>query len=295
MDNTKAKNSSSRSATLLIHGPLGKRLASSVTDFVYNNNGNILYHDQYVEAQKQLYFSRIEWSLENFSIPPDKIGGQVQEEIGKKFGMQWSLHFSDDIPRMAIFVSKLSHCLYEILSHYQSQEWEVHIPLIISNHPHLEVVAKQFGIDFHHFPITSANKQEQEQRQLELLKQHNIHLIVLARYMQIVSENFVAHYPNRIINIHHSFLPAFVGAKPYHAAFERGVKIIGATSHYVTGDLDAGPIIEQDIVRIGHKDPVENLVRKGLELEKTVLARAIRYHLQHKIIVDDRRTVIFFD
>ena len=205
------------------------------------------------------------------------------------------LTFSDDIPRMAIFVSKLSHCLYEILSHYQSQEWKVHIPLIISNHPQLEVVAKQFGIDFHYFPINPANKQEQELRQLELLEKDNIHFIVLARYMQIVSENFVAHYPNRIINIHHSFLPAFVGAKPYHAAYERGVKIIGATSHYVTGDLDAGPIIEQDIVRISHKDPVENLVRKGRDLEKAVLARAIRYHLQHKIIVYDRRTVIFFD
>ena len=295
MDNPNANSSSSRSATVLIHGPLGRRLASSVTDFVYNNNGHILDHDQYVDAQKQLYFSRIEWSLENFSIPPDQIAGQLQEVIGKKFGMQCNLHFSDDIPRMAIFVSKLSHCLYEILSHYQSGEWKVHIPLIISNHPHLEVVAKQFGIDFHHFPITSANKPEQEQRQLDLLEKHNIDFIVLARYMQIVSENFVAHYPNRIINIHHSFLPAFVGAKPYHAAYDRGVKIIGATSHYVTSDLDAGPIIEQDIVRISHKDPVENLVRKGLELEKTVLARAIRYHLQHKIIVYGHRTVIFFD
>lgn len=295
MDNTKAGNSSSRSATLLIHGPLGIRLASSVTDFVNNNNGNILYHDQYVDVQKQLYFTRIEWGLENFTIPTENIGAHFQELIADKFGMQWALNFSDDIPRMAVFVSKLPHCLYEILSHYQSQEWRVHIPLIVSNHPHLESVAKQFGIDFHHFPITPANKKEQEQRQLALLEDYKINFVVLARYMQIVSENFVAHYPNRIINIHHSFLPAFVGAKPYHAAYERGVKIIGATSHYVTGDLDAGPIIEQDLVRISHKDSVENLIRKGLDVEKTVLARAIGYHLQNKIIVYDRRTVIFFD
>ena len=170
--------------------------------------------------------------------------------------------------KMAVFVSKLPHCLYEILSHHQSKEWQVHIPLIVGNHPDLEPIAKQFGIDFHLFPITQANKQDQEQKQLALLKEYNIDLVVLARYMQIVSEDFVAQYPNRIINIHHSFLPAFVGAKPYHAAYERGVKLIGATSHYVTGELDAGPIIEQDVVRINHKDPVESLIRKGLELEK---------------------------
>ena len=293
MESTNLNNS--RSAILLIQCPLGKRLASSVTDFVYNNKGNILYHDQYVDTQKQLYFTRIEWSLEEFSMPAEEIGRQFQKTIAEKFDMQWTLHFSDDIHRMAVFVSKLPHCFYEILSHFQSEEWQVHIPLIISNHPELEPIAKRFGIDFHHVPVTQENKQAQEHRQLELLKEYNIDLIVLARYMQIVSENFVAQYPNRIINIHHSFLPAFVGAKPYHAAYARGVKIIGATSHYVTGELDAGPIIEQDVVRINHKDPVESLIRKGRELEKTVLARAIRYHIQRKILVYDRRTVIFFD
>ena len=295
MDNTKLDGTRSRSAILLIQCPLGKRLASSVTDFVYNNKGNILYHDQYVDTQKQVYFTRIEWGLGDFLIPPEEIGGQFQKTIAENFGMQWTLHFSDDIHRMAVFVSKLPHCFHEILSHCQSEEWQVHIPLIISNHPDLEPIAKRFGIDFHHVPVTKENKQAQERRQLELLKEYNIDLIVLARYMQIVSENFVAQYPSRIINIHHSFLPAFVGAKPYHAAYARGVKIIGATSHYVTGELDAGPIIEQDVVRINHKDPVESLIRKGRELEKTVLARAIRYHIQHKILVYDRRTVIFFD
>ena len=295
MGNTKPESTRSRSAILLIQCPLGKRLASSVTDFVYNNRGNILYHDQYVDTQKQLYFSRIEWCLEKFSIPAEEIGEQFQKTIAEKFGMQWTLHFSDEIHRMAVFVSKLPHCLYEILSHCQSEEWQVHVPLIVSNHPDLEPIAKRFGVDFHLFSMTQGTKQAQEQRQLELLKEYNIDVVVLARYMQIVSEDFVAHYPNRIINIHHSFLPAFVGAKPYHAAYGRGVKIIGATSHYVTGELDAGPIIEQDVVRINHKDPVEHLIRKGRDLEKTVLARAIRYHIQRKILVYDRRTVIFFD
>ena len=295
MGNTNKEHIRSRSAILLINCPLGKRLASSVTDFVHTHHGHILYHDQYVDTEKQLYFTRLEWNLESFSIPAENLGEQFQKTVADKFDMQWRLHFSDEIPKMAVFVSKLPHCLYEILSHQQSQEWQVHIPLIVGNHPDLEPIAKQFGIDFHLFPITQANKQDQERNQLALLKEYGIDLVVLARYMQIVSEDFVAHYPNRIINIHHSFLPAFVGAKPYHAAYARGVKLIGATSHYVTGELDAGPIIEQDVVRVNHKDPVDNLIRKGRDLEKTVLARAIRYHIQRKILVYDRRTVIFFD
>jgi formyltetrahydrofolate deformylase len=193
---------------------------------------------------------------------------------------------------MAIFVSKQHHCLYDILSRCQSGEWQVEIPLIISNHPDLELVAKRFNIDYHIISITKANKQAMEQKELELLKEYRIDFIVLARYMQILTWEFIAHYPNRIINIHHSFLPAFPGAKPYHSAFERGVKIIGATSHYVTAELDAGPIIEQDIVRVNHRDSVEDMIRKGRDLEKLVLSRAIWYHINRKIIVHGNRTLV---
>jgi formyltetrahydrofolate deformylase len=194
---------------------------------------------------------------------------------------------------MAVFVSKRPHCLYDIISYYQSGEWNVEIPLVVSNHPDLEPVVKQFGMDFHVFPITKDNKQAQEKKQLDLLKKYEIDFVVLARYMQILTHQFVSQYPSRIINIHHSFLPAFPGAKPYHSAFERGVKIIGATSHYVTEELDTGPIIQQDIMRVTHRDSVKDLVRKGRDLEKLVLSRAIWYHIKHKILVYNNRTVIF--
>ncbi|MCL1981072.1 MAG: formyltetrahydrofolate deformylase, partial [Proteobacteria bacterium] len=202
-------------------------------------------------------------------------------------------HFSHEVPRMAVFVSKQSHCLYDILSRWRSQELEVDIPLIISNHRELEPVARQFGIDFHCFEINDGNKREQEQAQLRLLAEHQIEFIVLARYMQILSEGFIGQYRNRIINIHHSFLPAFPGAKPYHSAFERGVKVIGATSHYVTEELDAGPIITQDIIRVSHADSVEDLIRKGRDLEKVILSRSIWHHVQRQILVYQNRTVVF--
>ncbi|MFQ5901315.1 MAG: formyltetrahydrofolate deformylase [Thermodesulfobacteriota bacterium] len=292
MDNTK-RDSKSDSAILLIHCPDRKGLVASVTEFIFKNNGNIIYLDQHVDTQKQVFFMRVEWELENFTIPTGKIGEYFQNLIAERYGMQWRLHFSDETLRMAIFVSKLPHCLYDILSRCQSGEWRVEVPLIVSNHSEMEPVAKRFCIDYHYLPITEANKLSQEQKQLSLLKEYKIDFIVLARYMQILTEEFVVHYPDRIINIHHSFLPAFPGSRPYHSAYRQGVKIIGATSHYVTADLDTGPIIEQDTVRVSHKDFVEDLVRKGQDLEKVVLSRAIWCHIRRNILVYNNRTVVF--
>jgi formyltetrahydrofolate deformylase len=283
----------SRSATLLIHCPDRMGLVATVTEFIYKNNGNVLYLDQHVDPQAQAFFMRVEWDLCNFAIPDDKIGEFFKVLIADRLGMQWTLYFSDEIPRMALFVSKLPHCLYDILAHVESGEWKVQVPLIISNHSTLEPVARRAGIDYHVVPVNKDNKPEQEQKQLALLRDYGVDFVVLARYMQIVSADFIAYYPSHIINIHHSFLPAFPGAKPYHSAHERGVKIIGATSHYVTADLDAGPIIEQDVVRVSHKDTVEDLIRKGQELEKVVLSRAIWAHLQRKVLVYGNRTVVF--
>jgi formyltetrahydrofolate deformylase len=236
---------------------------------------------------------RVAWELEGFAIAQTDIEAQFAMEVGRPFKMRWQLGFSGDKPRMAIFVSRMFHCLYDILSRYKAGEWFVDIPLIISNHTDVEAIAGQFGIKCHILPITKENKTEQEARQLALLKQHKVDFIVLARYMQILSAEFVGQYPHRIINIHHSFLPAFPGARPYHSAYERGVKIIGATSHYVTSELDAGPIIEQDVVDVSHRDTVQELERKGRDLEKLVLARAIWHHLQREILVFENRTVVF--
>ena len=281
------------SAILLIHCPDNKGIVATVSEFIYKNNGNITFLDQHVDALRQVFFMRIEWELENFIIPDDKIDEYFATLIAQKYDMKWQLHFSPETPRMAIFVSKLPHCLYDILSRWKSKEIDVEIPLIISNHPDLEPVARQFGIDFHLFAVNSDNKREQEQAQLQLLAEHKVEFIVLARYMQILSDDFISKYRNKIINIHHSFLPAFPGAKPYHSAFERGVKIIGATSHYVTADLDAGPIIAQDVIRVSHADSVEDLVRKGRDLEKVILSRSIWHHLQRQILVFQNRTVVF--
>ena len=281
------------SATLLIHCPDSKGIVATVSEFIYKNNGNITNLDQHVDIKRQVFFMRVEWELDSFIIPDDKIGEYFDTLIAKKFDMQWQLHFSHEVPRMAVFVSKQPHCLYDILSRWKSLELEVEIPLIISNHPELEPVARQFGIDFHWFEINGDNKPEQEQAQLRLLAEHQIEFIVLARYMQILSAAFIGHYQNRIINIHHSFLPAFPGAKPYHSAFERGVKVIGATSHYVTEELDAGPIIAQDIIRVSHADSVDDLIRKGRDLEKVILSRSIWHHVQRQILVYQNQTVVF--
>lgn len=280
-------------AILLIHCPDKQGILATVTEFLNKNHGNIIYLDQHVDRQEKIFYMRVEWELENFAIPGEKIGEYFETLIAKPLQMYWRLYFADEIPKMALFVSKMPHCLFDILGRYTAGEWDVQIPLIISNHETLKPVAERFGIDFYHFPVTKENKAKQEKAELDLLKENKIDFVVLARYMQILSPEFVKEYPNKIINIHHSFLPAFAGAKPYHAAHQRGVKIIGATSHYVTSDLDAGPIIEQDVTRCSHVDTIQKLIRKGRDLEKIVLSQAVYKHLQRKILVYKNRTVVF--
>jgi len=281
------------SAILLIHCPDQKGLVIAVTEFIFKNGGNILHLDQHVDEQQSVFFMRVQWDLETFAIPNDRISEYFETLVASRFDMHFQIHFSGEKPRMALFVSKLPHCFYDLLARYESGELEVEIPVIVSNHDDMRPVAERLGIDYHRIEITKDNKLEQEQKQMELLARHNIDFVVLARYMQILSEQFIDAYPQRIINIHHSFLPAFPGARPYHSAYQRGVKIIGATSHYVTTELDAGPIIEQDVSRVSHEDSVEDMVRKGRDLEKIVLARAVWNHLHRNVLVYDNRTVVF--
>ena len=287
------KSFAQKTAILLMHCPDKSGIISAVTNFITINKGNILYLDQHVDNMEKVFFMRIEWDLEGFIIPEEKIEEYFTTLYAQKYDIYFRLYFNDYKPNMALFVSKMSHCLFDILARYTANEWHVEIPLIISNHDDLKAVSERFGIQYHTIPINKGNKAEQEAKELELLKEHAVDFIVLARYMQIISEDFIQHYPNRIINIHHSFLPAFIGAKPYHAAYARGVKLIGATSHYVTTDLDAGPIIEQDITRITHKDTVNSLIHKGQDLEKIVLSRAIEKHIERKILTYKNKTVIF--
>ncbi len=286
-------NNGKNTAIILMHCPDRKGIVAKVTEFLDNNQGNIIYLDQHTDKEENTFFMRIEWELDDFLIPREKIADYFGTQIAQKFNMKWNLYFNDRIPNMAIFVSKMSHCLFDMLARYQSGEWNVNIPLIISNHDELKPVVERFGIPFQCFPITKENKKEQEKLEIELLKKNDINFIVLARYMQIVTGNLIAKFPNKIINIHHSFLPAFPGAKPYHSAYDRGVKIIGATSHYVTEELDAGPIIEQDVTRISHKDTINNLIRKGRDLEKIVLSRAVYAHLQRKTLVYKNKIIVF--
>ncbi len=280
-------------AILLIHCPDKQGILAAVTDFINVNKGNIVYLDQHVDYVQNTFFMRVEWDLENFIIPKEKIEDYFSTLYANKYDMSFNLYFSHVKPRMAIFVSKMSHCLFDILSRYMDGGLNVEIPLIISNHPDLEWIGQKFGIPFHVFPITKENKAEQEAKEMELLRSERVDFIVLARYMQIISEEMISSYPNKIINIHHSFLPAFIGAKPYHAAYERGVKIIGATSHYVTTELDAGPIIEQDVVRVTHKDTVQTFIHKGQDLEKIVLSRAVEKHVDRKVLSYKNKTVVF--
>jgi len=280
-------------AILLIHCPDQPGIVAAVSRFIQRHGGNILHLDQHVDREKRVFFMRVEWELDGFDLGFEETKPVLASELAESYRMDWSLHHVDDRPRMAIFVSRLSHCLYDLLARVASGEWNVEVPLIVSNHPDLGPVAAQFGIDFHCLPITPENKREQERRELELLEEHGVELIVLARYMQVVTGEFIARYPHRIINIHHSFLPAFPGARPYHSAFQRGVKIVGATSHYVTEELDAGPIIEQDVVHVSHKDGVADLIRRGRDLEKVVLSRAVFRHLQRRVLVYDNKTVVF--
>lgn len=281
------------SAILLIHCPDAKGIVAQVTAFINDNNGNIITLDEHVDRLDKTFYMRIEWELAGFLIPQPKIADFFGTLIAERYNMSWKIYFTDQKPRMAIFVSKLSHCLWDILSRFHSGEWDVDIPLIISNHHDLEPIAKQFNIPFYVVEKNESNKLEMEKYELELLAKNNITFVVLARYMQIVSESFIRQYHNSIINIHHSFLPAFPGAKPYHSAYERGVKIIGATSHYVTSELDAGPIIDQDIIRVSHRDSIDRLIMKGKDVEKLVLSRAILLHIHRRILVYNNRTVVF--
>ena len=282
-------------AILLLHCPDEQGIISEITKFITDNHGNIVYLDQYVDCEDSMFFMRLEWDLENFMIPREKIEDIINTLYKVRYNMNFNLYFNDEKPRMAIFVSKMSHCLYDLLARYKAGEWNVEIPCIVSNHEDLSYVAKQFGIPYYVWSIKKdhSNKAEVEAAEMKLLKKERVTFIVLARYMQIISDDMITSYPYHIINIHHSFLPAFVGAKPYHQAWERGVKIIGATSHYVTAELDAGPIIDQDVTRISHKDTPESLVLKGKDLEKIVLSRAVTKHIERKILVYHNKTIIF--
>lgn len=278
-------------ATLLVSCPDQQGLVAKIANFIYANGGNIIHADHHTDLEAGLFLSRIEWQLEGFNLPRHLIN-EAFSAIATPLQAKWQLHFSDTVPKIAIWVSKQDHCLYDLLWRIKSKELKAEVGLIISNHPDLAPIAQQFNIEYHHLPINKDNKKEQELKQLELLKKAEIDLVILAKYMQVLSPDFIKKFPN-IINIHHSFLPAFIGAKPYHQAYSRGVKIIGATAHYVTQDLDAGPIIEQDVVRISHRDTVQDLIRKGKDLERIVLARGVRLHLQNRVLVYRNRTVVF--
>ncbi len=279
-------------ATLLITCPDAKGIVATVANFLHQHNANILHADQHQDAENSLFLMRVEWDLEQFSLDEAAFGKQF-EAIATQFNMQWQLKRSAHKPRLALMVSQYDHCLADLLHRHQKGELACDIPLIISNHLDTKALADFYGVAFHHIPVTKDTKVEAENAQFALFDEYNIDLIVLARYMQILSSNFVAQYPKMIINIHHSFLPAFIGAKPYHRAFERGVKLIGATAHYVTEDLDEGPIIEQDIARISHRDQVEDLLQKGRDLERIVLSRAVRWHIDHRVLIYANKTVVF--
>lgn len=279
-------------AILLISCPDQKGITAAVTGFIAEHNGNILHADQHIDEQSATFFMRLEWALDGFNIEDAKIHAAFGP-IAQKFGMRWELSFSKVKDRMAIFVSKHLHCFHDLLIRYKAGQLSCEIVVIVSNHSDAGALAREFGISFEQFPVFKENKRDQENQQIELLKRYRVDLIVLARYHQILTGNFVKQYPNRIINVHHSFLPAFVGGNPYLQAYEKGVKIIGATSHYVIEALDAGPIIEQDTARITHRDELRDLLRKGEDLEKAVLNRAVRWHLEKKILCYENKTVVF--
>ena len=285
-------NKKNLTAVLLLSCPDRMGLVSRISHFIFERGGNIMSLSEHVDRESDLFSIRIAWSMENFTIPADQVG-EAFKPLAREFAANCSIHFPEQKPCVAVFVSKYDHCLREILWRHSLNEFGVEIPLIISNHPDLKHVADRYNIPFHVFPITRENKSEQENKELVLLAEHKIDTIVLARYMQILSGKMIEAYPSRIINIHHSFLPAFIGGNPYRQAFQRGVKIIGATSHYVTEELDEGPIIEQDIVRITHRDSLADLIRKGRDLERIVLARALLLHAQRRILVNGKKTIIF--
>ncbi len=279
-------------AILLISCPDRPGIVAAVTDFIFQHKGNILDLDQHVDRAVGVFLMRVALQAESEALSPEYFATAFAA-IADRFHMQWELHDTSNRAQMAVFVTRESHCLFDLLARHQSGEWWADIPLVIGNRDDLQDVVEKFGIPFHLFPINAQNKAEQEQAEIELMRAYNIDTIVLARYMQILSPDFLRQYPFRVINIHHSFLPAFPGARPYHAAHARGVKIIGATCHYATADLDEGPIIEQDVIRVSHRDDVLDFIRKGKDAEKIVLARAVTAHLEHRVIVYDNRTVVF--
>ncbi|NRB74369.1 MAG: formyltetrahydrofolate deformylase [Verrucomicrobiales bacterium] len=287
-----ASSKDSPTAILLVSCPDQPGIVAAVSAFLYENQGNIVDVDQHVDSEYGVFLMRVEWETNGFAVARDEIGSAITP-LAEKFSMDWSLYFSDIVPRVALFVTRDNHCLYDLLSRHESGELRMDIPLIVSNREDLRPAADRFGIPFHHFPITKETKAEQEEREIALLREHQIDLVVLARYMQILSPKMTEAFPNRIINIHHSFLPAFPGAKPYHSAHARGVKLVGATSHYVTEDLDEGPIIFQGVTPVSHSDSVADFVRKGRALEQSVLSRAVWLHLKRRTLVHGNRTVVF--
>ena len=282
----------SPTAILLVSCPDQPGIVAAVSAFLYENQGNIVDVDQHVDSEYGVFLMRVEWETNGFAVARDEIGSAIAP-LAEKFSMDWSLYFSDIVPRAALFVTRDNHCLYDLLSRHESGELRMEIPLIVSNREDLRPAAERFGIPFHHIPITKETKAEQEEKEIALLHGHQIDLVVLARYMQILSPKMTEAFPNRIINIHHSFLPAFPGAKPYHSAHARGVKLVGATSHYVTEDLDEGPIIFQGVTPVSHSDSVADFVRKGRALEQSVLSRAVWLHLKRRTLVHGNRTVVF--
>ncbi len=283
---------STGTATLLVCCPDRPGLVAALAQVLYGHGANILDADQHTDPVAGMFFQRIRFDLAELRTDRLTLEGAIRE-VAERFEMDWRIAWPGPVKRVALFVSKYDHCLYDLLLRHRAGELACEIPLVVSNHPHLEPVAKQFGADYRVFPITPETKSAQEKEEDSLLREYDVDLVVLARYMQILSGEFVARWPSQIINIHHSFLPAFMGGKPYHQAYARGVKLIGATAHYATSDLDEGPIIEQDVSRASHRDSVADLVRKGRDLEKTVLARAVRWHLDDRILVYGNKTVVF--
>jgi formyltetrahydrofolate deformylase len=277
---------------LLLSCPDRRGLVSRISHFIFERGGNIIDLDEHVDSHEGRFFLRVAWDMKEFTVAPDDLDDAFLP-MAKEFNADWTIRLNRTRPRLAIFVSKYDHCLQEILWRHGLGDFDADPVIIISNHPDLRFLADRYQIPFHHFPITAENKTAQEEKELALLKREQIDTIILARYMQILSSNFVQNYPYRILNIHHSFLPAFAGSNPYRQAYERGVKIVGATSHYITDVLDEGPIIEQDIIRISHKDSLEDLIRKGRDLERLVLARALRLHLQDRVLVHGNKTIVF--
>jgi len=282
----------SSTAILLVSCPDQPGIVASVSDFLFQNKGNIVDVDQHVDQEGGVFFMRVEWEIEGFSVAPDQIEEAIAP-LAEKFSMTWSLYFTEVVPRVALFITRDNHCVYDLLSRHESGELRMEVPLIVSNREDLQPVADRFSIPFHFLPITKETKAEQEKKEIQLLRDHEIDLVVLARYMQILSPLMTGAFPNRIINIHHSFLPAFPGARPYHSAHKRGVKLVGATSHYVTEDLDEGPIIAQGVTPVSHSDTVRDFVRKGRALEQSVLSRAVWLHLNRRTLVHANRTVVF--